>query len=135
MWKILVTIALLLLCSCTTYAEIVADNDNVVESIATPILDEILAGFKENNYSKYSEHFGQEMLNAIPEEKFRITREQILYDFGDYQSKKYLGYLNQNNMTVVLYKGKFDKFMGDVLIKIVLTREGDLYYVKGLWFQ
>lgn len=135
MWKIRVTIALLFLCSSTTYAKIVADNDGVVESIATPIMDEILAGFKENNYIKYSKYFDQEMLNAIPKEKFKITREQILYDIGNYQSKRYLGYLNQNNMTVILYKGKFDKFMGDVLIKIVLTREGDLYYVKGLWFQ
>lgn len=98
-------------------------------------MDEILAGFTENDYIKYSKHFDSQMLQVIPEEKFRITREQILYGFGNYQSKKYLGYLNQNNMTVVLYKGKFDKFNGDVLIKVVLGKEGDLYYVQGLWFQ
>lgn len=129
------TTIILVLFGFLIYADIVADNDQSVESIATPILDELLAGFSENDYAKYSKHFDQEMLNAIPEEKFKITREQILYDIGGYQSRKYLGYLNQNNMTIVLYKGKFSKSSGDVLIKLVLTRVGDRYYVKGLWFQ
>lgn len=134
MWRI-IAICIFLFFSSTTSADIIGDSDQVVESITTPILDELLAGFNENDYARYSRHFDQEMLKAIPEEKFRITREQILYDIGNYQSKKYLGYLNQNNMTVVLYKGKFSKFFGDVLIKLVLTRVGDQYYVKGLWFQ
>lgn len=135
MQRLIVMLIALFLFSSTTHAGIVADSDQTAETIATPILDEVLAGFGENDYAKYSKYFDSQMLQAIPEGKFKITREQILYDIGNYQSKKYLGYLNQHDMTVVLYKGKFDKFLGDVLIKIVLAREGDKYYVKGLWFQ
>lgn len=135
MRKTIAVIAILLVFTNISIAEIIGDSDPVIETIATPILDDLLAGFNDNDYVRYSKYFDKEMLNAIPEEKFKITREQILYDLGGYISKKYLGYLNQNNMTIVLYKGKYDKFNGDVLIKLVLIKEGDKYFVKGLWFQ
>lgn len=49
-------IIILLLSGFLVYADIVADNDQLVESIATPILDELLTGFNENDYAKYSKH-------------------------------------------------------------------------------
>lgn len=134
MQRIITLIAILLFANISV-AEIIGDNDQIIENIATTILDDILVGFSNGDYVRYSKYFDTELLNAVPEEKFKITREQILYDLGRYISKKYLGYLNLNNMTIVLYKGKFDKFNGDVLIKLVLIKEGDKYYVKGLWFQ
>lgn len=135
MQKILAIITILCLFSCTAYSEFIADNDMAVKNIATPILDNILKGMTGNNYAVFSMDFDSQMRKSMPQAQFKITCSQIFYKYGKYKFKQYLGYYNQNKMTVVLYKGKFDKTMDDVLIKLVITRDKNKYLVTGFWLQ
>jgi hypothetical protein len=116
-------------------ADLVGQTDKDVQAVTDPILDNLLAGFNEGNYQKYSKDFDPTLKESLPEAKFKQVRSEILNKIGQYQSRKYLGSLNQNKFTVALWKGKFSQTASDVLIKLVVSKRPDKVVVVGLWFQ
>jgi hypothetical protein len=54
---------------------------------------------------------------------------------GKYKDKKYLGFLDRQAQTMVLWKGAFEGTPDDVLIKLVIFRQQNKVQVVGLWFQ
>ena len=116
-------------------ADPIGTTNEEVQTIAAPILDTILEGFKSNNYAKYSQYFDDTLKEAISEKKFIEVDAQIENSIGSCQTREYLGYLVKTRMTVALWKGRFDKSDDDVLIKLVISKRGDKYLVTGLWFQ
>lgn len=128
-------VIILLLFNFTAYSEIIADNDMAVKNIATPILDNILKGITNNDYAVFSRDFDSQMQKSVPARQFKITCDQIFYKYGKYKFKQYMCYYNQQKMTVVLYKAKFDKSIDDVLIKLAVTRDKNKYLVTGFWIQ
>jgi hypothetical protein len=116
-------------------AALVGTDDRQVKAVAEPILDNLLAGFNQGNYGQYSKDFDDAMREAIPEEKFQQVRKDLLEKLGKWKSKKYLGFLNQQAYTIVLWKGTFDATREDILIKLVLAKRQDKVVVAGLWFQ
>ena len=135
--KGLMCIVIIGLCFATTlaFADIIGKSDEEVQSIANPILDTFLEGMKVGDYAKYSMYFDDTLKEALPEKKFRVVREQIKSQMGDYQSREYLGFLNKGPMTIVLWKGIFDKIEDEMLIKVVLSKRGNKYVITGVWFQ
>jgi len=131
----LAALALMLAPVPSAQADLVGQNDQEVQKVAEAILDSVLAGFNEGNYEKYAQYFDDTLKESISPKKFQQTRSNILNTMGRYQSRTYLGFLNQNRMTVVLWKGVFDKSEGDVLIKLVLSKRQNRTVVTGLWFQ
>jgi hypothetical protein len=129
-----ILVLIVLLVAIPAAASIGTDNDQV-KAVASPILDNLLAGFNKGNYAQYSKDFDDTLREAIPEKKFQQVREDILKKLGAFKSKKYLGFLNQQAYTVVLWKGAFAGTKDDVLIKLVLSRRQDKVVVAGLWFQ
>lgn len=115
--------------------EVVGHTDKEVQRVAEPILDNLLAGFNEGDYQKYSRDFDATLKEAIPEAKFKAVRQDIFKKIGKYQAKSYLGALNQAPHSVALWKGRFSGTDNDVLIKLVLSKRHDRTYVVGLWFQ
>lgn len=113
----------------------VGDQNDQVRALADPIVDNLLAGFNEGNYAQYSRDFDDTLREAIPEKKFQQVRADILKKLGKYNNKKYLGFLNQQAHTIVLWKGAFAGTPDDVLIKLVLSRRQGKVQVVGLWFQ
>ena len=128
-------VALVLLAATLASADIIGTSDQQVQAAADPILDNLLAGFNEGNYQKYSRDFDPTLKESLPEAKFKQVRSEIFQKIGKYQSRKYLGFLNQNKFTVVLWKGKFSDTQSDVLIKLVTSKRPDKIVVVGLWFQ
>ncbi len=116
-------------------ADFIGASDQQVQALADPILDNLLAGFNEGNYPKYSKDFDPTLKESLPEAKFKQVRTEILNKIGQYQSRKFLGFLNQNKFTAVLWKGKFSQTTSDVLIKLVTSKRGDKVVVVGLFFQ
>lgn len=116
-------------------ADFVGQTDKDVQVATDAILDNLLAGFNEGNYQKYSKDFDPTLKESLPEAKFTQVRTEILNKIGQYQSRKYLGFLNQNKFTAVLWKGKFNKTTSDVLIKLVVSKRADKVVVVGLFFQ
>jgi len=116
-------------------AAFVGTDNAQVKAVAEPILDNLLAGFNQGNYAQYSKNFDATLREAIPEKKFQQVRGSILKKLGAFKSKKYLGFLNQQAYTVVLWKGAFAGTKNDVLIKLVLSKRQNKVVVTGLWFQ
>jgi hypothetical protein len=133
--RFLVFLAIVLLTQSPAVAAVIAQSDKEVQAIADPILDTLLSGFNDNNYSTYSQYFDDTLKDAIPEKKFQQVRSDILQKMGKYQSRTYLGYQTKGNFTVVLWKGRFSKSTDDVLIKLAVSKRGDKVEVSGLWFQ
>ena len=116
-------------------AALIGKDERQVRAAAEPILDNLLAGFNQGNYAQYSRDFDEVMREAIPEKKFQQVRDDLIEKLGKYKTKKYLGFLNQQTYTIVLWKATFDGTQNDILIKLVLGKHQDKVVVAGLWFQ
>jgi hypothetical protein len=130
-----IIVGLMFFLSASTHAEVIGTTDEEVQLIAEPVLDMILAGMKAEDYAMYSKDFDQTMKEALTEETFLAANKQILESMGEYKSHKYLGFLNKGEMTVILWKGTFDKTDDHLLIKLTLSKREDKCLVTGLWFQ
>jgi hypothetical protein len=130
-----ILVLIVLLVAIPAAAAFIGTDSDQVKAVASPMLDNLLTGFNKGNYAQYSKDFSDTLREAIPEKKFQQVREDILKKLGSFKSKKYLGFLNQQAYTVVLWKGAFAGTKDDVLIKLVLSRRQDKVVVVGLWFQ
>jgi hypothetical protein len=114
----------------------VAEADPAVRRTAKPILENILAALAAADREAYVRDFGPALRGLVDEEHFARTVADLEARLGAHVSHRYLGFLNQRGMTVVLYKAAYDGTDDDVLIKLVLTRTAeDEVLVTGLWFQ
>ena len=133
--KAAVLVCLFLWAATPALADIVGATDQEVQKAADPILDNLMAGFNEGNYPKYSRDFDPTLKESLPEAKFQQVRSEILQKIGKYKSRKYLGFRNQNKFTVALWKAAFSDTTSDVLIKLVTSKRQDKVVVVGLLFQ
>lgn len=131
----MVAISLTMVLATGVIADPIGKDDKEVQTVADPILDNLLAGFNAGDYAKYSRDFDDTLMEALSEKKFKNVRDDILKKMGKYQSRQYLGYLNQNRVTVALWKGKFGNTDNDILIKMMVSKRKDKNVVVGLWFQ
>jgi len=118
-----------------TFGGVIGNTDKAVRTITEPLLDNILDGIMTKDYAKYSRDFEDTMKEVVTQEAFLKSNRQIQNRIGSYKSRTYLGFLKKGNMTLVLWKGKFDKTEDDVLIKLVVSKRKGRYLVTGLWFQ
>ena len=130
-----VVMSAMVVVSISAFAGVIGKTNEEVRAVAEPILDNILEGFKTDDYVKYSRDLDDTLKETISENKFLETDRQIESSIGNYQSREYLGFLTKGQMTVVLWKGRFDRSVDDVLIKLVVSKRKDKYLVTGLWFQ
>lgn len=100
------------------------------EDIANPILNNILDGIKIGNSKKHSKDFSP-LIDII----IKNAQSQVQTRLGDWKSYQYLGFLNRETETVVLWKGRFNKTDNDVLIKMVISKKNGNYLVVDLSFQ
>ncbi len=116
-------------------ADVIGYADKEVQEIAEPILDGILQGFKDNDYTQYAKNFDDMLKESVPEKRFLAVDQQIEGSMGEFKSREYLGFLNQGQITVILWKGQFEKSENDILIKLVISKRANTFVVTGLWFQ
>jgi hypothetical protein len=64
-----ILVLIVLLVAIPAAASIGTDNDQV-KAVASPILDNLLAGFNKGNYAQYSKDFDDTLREAIPEKNF-----------------------------------------------------------------
>ena len=129
------TIFVLGLAGTSALADVVEGSDAQIKKTAGPILDNILKGMADEDFDAYVRDFDETMQKAVDRDGFRRSLKLTKALFGQYKSRTYLGFYNKGKMTVVLWKGKFDGTDDDVLIKLVLSENGDKIRVGGLWFQ
>jgi len=117
------------------YAEPVGKTNKDIKMIANPVLGNILNGMKTNDPVKFGRDFDDTMREACGGEKAAKTIKQIYDQVGNYKTYEYLGFLNTQGMTKILWKAKYDKTGDDVLITAVISKRNNKYLVTGLWFQ
>ena len=106
-----------------------------IKSISEPIMDNILEGFKFDDYQKYSRDFDPSLKLSGARTKFFKVNRYLQTNLGSYLSREYMGSLRRGDMIIVLWKDTFDKTKDDVLIKLVMSGKNNHYLVTGLWLQ
>jgi hypothetical protein len=102
---------------------------------AASITEGILVAMNDNDYVKYSEHFSEEMKNALPESVFEQANAEITAKIGKYVSAEYLKLEYQDIYTIVYYKANFTQEPEGVTVKVVFQEIDGGIYVAGLWFD
>ena len=118
---------------CAKQTEVPLDKEEVL-AYADPITDNLLAGFNEGDYGKFSRDFDEQMKNGLTEPVFKQTREQITSKIGLYQSRTVSRVEKEGPATVVVYAAEFEKESG-VEVKVVFQKYGERNLVSGLWFN
>jgi maltose-binding protein MalE len=125
---------LLVLCSsCSKKSDVSIDQQSVL-SYADPIVDNLLAGFNEENHAKFSRDFDERMRSALPEVVFTQTQQSIVSKIGLYKSRTVSKVQKQGSGTLVIYNAEFEKESG-VEVKVVFTKDGEKNLVSGLFFN
>ena len=133
--NILFIIISILLISSFTGATTVGEEDDEIKAIGNIVLDNVLYGINKKDYEIYSKDFDLELIEAIPEEKFKIIVKQMNNFIGNHKKRTFLGFINKKNVTIILWKAKYDKTTEDILIRLVISKEEDKYLIKGILFQ
>lgn len=116
-------------------AQTIGSRDAEVYVVAEPILNNIFEGIKAGDYEKYLKDFNETVKETFSREHFLGLKQQVENQMGELKKAEYLGFLNKNDITVVLWKGFFDKRRDDILIKLVILKQGERYLVNDLWLQ
>ena len=125
-------VAVVIFAGCVEKKQVDIDQ---VRKYADPITENILLGMNGNNYSKYSEHFDQNMKNAMPEAVFYETNALIKSKIGDYVSKQFWKVESKDQYTIVYYKARFTEEPEDVIVKVVFQKIMEEMEVSGLWLD
>lgn len=118
---------------CSKKADILMDKEKVL-AYADPIVDNLLAGFNEGNYAKFSKDFDGRMKSALPEAAFTQMRQLVVSKIGLYKSRTVSKVQKQGPATLVIYNAEFEKESG-VEVKAVFTKDGEKNLVSGLFFN
>lgn len=128
-----VCLLLVLGSGCSKKAGVSVDQQSVL-SYADPIVDNLLAGFNEGNYAKFSKDFDDRMKTALPEAAFTQMRQSIISKIGRYKSRAVAKVQKQGPATLVIYNAEFERESG-VEVKAVFTKIGEKNLVSGLFFN
>ncbi len=112
-----------------------AKTTQEIRTVADPLLDNILNGFKFDKYTTYSRDFDSELKVVGARTKFFKVNRHIKTSLGNYLDREYMGSLLKGDMIFVLWKAKYDNTKNDVLIKLVIKKHGWNYLVTGLWLE
>ncbi|MDD5745755.1 MAG: hypothetical protein PHO30_00680 [Candidatus Omnitrophica bacterium] len=130
-------LVVVLVCSLVVpgYAANKVKTSQEIKAIADPILDNILDGFRLDEYLRYSRDFDPALKVVGARTQFFKVSRYMQRVLGGYVSREYMGTLRKGDVVVVLWKGTFDKTSDNVLIKLVLSEKKNRYRVTGLWLQ
>ncbi|MBI4845090.1 MAG: hypothetical protein HY810_01215 [Candidatus Omnitrophica bacterium] len=130
-----VLFALIVFCPVRVVAGVIGQNDDEVRLVCDPLLDNIFTGLDEDNYFQYSRDFDMSLKQTLSTGRFEEVRTQIMNWAGNCLYREYLGFINRKAITIVFWKGVFDKTNDDILIKMVVSEKDGRYLITGLWFQ
>ena len=116
--------------------ETVLSGDDATEVLAyaEPIVDNLMQGFNEGNYAKYSRDFGPEMKQALDEAAFAENHEFVTSRIGLYESRGDPVVTKTGEYVAVTYRAKFEREDG-VALQFVFEKDDPSHRLQGLWFD
>jgi len=122
-------------CGCMSQETVLSGDDAAeVLAYADPIADNLMEGFNEGNYTRYSRDFGPEMRQALDEAAFEQNREHVTSRIGLYESRSDPVVTETGEFIAVTYKAAFEREDG-VALRLVFEKDDPLHQVSGLWFN
>jgi hypothetical protein len=116
-------------------ATVNVDDPDQIKIRATVVIEEIIQGISDGDYSLYSRHFSKPMKESQTRENFLELQRSLQKTIGKFQSLQYLGFYAQHGNLITLFKARFSKDKDDVLIRLVIEGYGADSKVTGLWFD
>ncbi len=108
-------------------------------SYADAMLDNILAGIENRDYSQFSLDFSDKMKGVLTEDVFNATCDLLDSKIGDYQSRTFTGAEdieeNDINLTFIVYNAKYSDEPANVIITIAFSGEEGSRKVETLVFN
>lgn len=127
-----VLLLIVLLCN-AAFAAPISHSEREIKKLADPYIKAVVDSYNNTNYAKMARFFNDIMFDDFSSEKFKNIRDEIFPSNGRIKSAKFMGFITQQEMTVILYKGEFEKGQG--LIKLVLSTGDKGIEISGLWFE
>lgn len=106
-----------------------------VKKFADPMIENLLLGMNEDNYSRFSQDFDEQMKSNLNESQYKNTISPIKAKIGKYVSKEFGSVENKDGYIVVIYKTKFSQESGDVVVRGVFSEKDGKKYISGLWMD
>jgi len=106
-----------------------------VTQYADSITENILMAMNEDNYSRFSQDFDEQMKNGLDETKYNNTIPGMKNKIGQYISKELVSAEKKDQFVVVTYKAKFSEESGDVIIRSVFSDINGKKYISGFWMD
>jgi hypothetical protein len=103
-------------------------------SIIGPKIERMLEGFNEDNYTKFSEFFSEDMKKSINITRFHDIRNQVITDVGLYVSYTSVDMSKADPYIRVIYTATFTKHES-VYIIVAIDDSDPSYPIAGLWFS
>ena len=101
-------------------ADQIGKTDDEVQKIAMPITDKLVT--YKNNYPDCMKLFSDNTKKIITKEIFDQSVKDFIKNYGKITSYKYLGFLNQGDITATLWKVKCEKSSDDLLMTLVFSK-------------
>jgi len=116
-------------------AAVNVDDPEQIKIRATTLIEDIIQGISDGDYSLYSRHFSKPMKESQTRENFLELQRSLQKAIGKFQSLQYLGFYAQHGNLITLFKARFSKDKDDVLIRLVMEGYGADSKATGLWFD
>jgi hypothetical protein len=110
-----------------------ADQKTVL-AFSEPKMDNLLEGLKRGDYEIFSQDFSEEMLQAMPREKFEVWKKDRDARLGWYLKREVEGMVKRSDGTyTVIYQAYF-AFNDNVLLRVVFEADPP-HPISNLWFE
>ena len=129
----LLTILYVFSCPHAEAATVNVEDPEQIKIRATTLIEDIIQGISDGDYSLYSRHFSKPMKESQTRENFLELQRSLQKTIGKYQSLQYLGFYTQHGNLITLFKARFSKDKDDVLIRLVIDGYRPDSKVTGLW--
>jgi len=116
-------------------ATVNVDDPEQIKIRATTLIEDIIQGISDGDYSLYSRHFSKPMKESQTRENFLELQRSLQKTIGKFQSLQYLGFYSQHGNLITLFKARFSKDKDDVLIRLVIEGYAADSKATGLWFD
>lgn len=108
--------------------------DEVTE-YADSMTENILVAMNEDDYSRFSQEFDEQMKMGLDEATYYNTIPGMKSKIGQYITKELVAVEKKDQFIVVTYKAKFSEESGDVIIRSVFSDINGKKYISGFWMD
>ena len=104
---------------------------------ADSITEGILIGMNESNYAQSSEHFDEDLKDAMPEVTFTRIVPCVKAVIGNYipETRELWHVVTSGIYTDVYYMAKYTKAVKDMIVHVGFYESEGKMYVYGFWFE